>query len=254
MFKRGKRGQVTLFLILGVAIIAILALVFYLRDIGIGINPKTFLNNELSSIKDGVSKCLDRRGNFVLDVLGQQGGSMNPLRYSRYKGYNVNYLCENIAGQEACASRMFLLSDLEQEINSAMEFELKSCVDFSSYTGKAYELNIGKLVVKSEIGLEGVLIKIVWPIVLRKGEISASVSDFSEEIGIPLGKIYRAVGDILEVESTFGFFEKEGYILMHRNDYFIGIDKPYPDKIYSVGVSYHPYRFQFAVEGESSEK
>ena len=179
---------------------------------------------------------------------------MNPLRYKLYNGYRVNYLCENIVGKDTCASRMMLLDDLEQEINTAMEFELKSCVNLADYIGKVYELNVGKLTVKSEIGLESILIRVMWPITLRKGEITASISDFSEEVNIPLGRIYRAVNDILEIESNIGFFEKEAYILMHRNEYAIEIDRPYPDKIYRVGVPYHPYKFQFAVEGEASKK
>ena len=61
-----KKGQVTAFMIIGIVLIIVVALVFLARNqIGIGVPKQQFLDLQLKSIQDEVNRCVDERAIWV---------------------------------------------------------------------------------------------------------------------------------------------------------------------------------------------
>ena len=58
-----KRGQVSTFFILGIVLVIIVALIFFVRkQSGIGIPAADFLGSKLNTIENDVKRCIDKQG------------------------------------------------------------------------------------------------------------------------------------------------------------------------------------------------
>jgi len=247
-----KRGQVTLFIILGIVILVVIALIFGLRNIiGIGIGTDKFLSLKMGPLIDDLNRCIQEKADDGIVLIGKQGGTLKPIKYRMYNGNKVNYLCYNIIGDERCSNRMVLLTDMERELNDYLQFELANCVDTRALAKKLfYKVNVGKLRVDTRILRDNVVVDVKYPITISKGTATLTQEDFSQTINRPLGDLYNTVYDIIDSETTSGQFLQLPYMLAKRGSVEINIDKPYPDKVYILNKKNDNYIFQFAVEGE----
>ncbi len=250
--KMMKRGQVTVFIILGIVILVAIALVYSLRNlVGIGIEPQRFLSLRLEPLRDDVNRCIDKEARDALYLIGKQGGTLDPIKYKFYNGNNVNYLCYNIVGDERCSNHIVLVTDMVKELNNYLQSKLSDCINIKGISKKLfYNINVGKLSVDTRILANDVLVKVNLPITLSKGESTLSISDFSKTVNIPLGSLYDTVYDIVDSETSTGEFLQLPYMLAKRGSVEVNVDKPYPDKIYILNKKNDNYIFQFAIEGE----
>jgi len=247
-----KRGQVTLFIILGIVILVVIALIFGLRNIlGIGISSDKFISLKMGPLVDDLNKCIKENADEGIVLIGKQGGTLKPIKYRMYNGNKVNYLCYNIVGDERCSNRMVVLNDMEGELNDYLQFELANCVDTRALAKKLfYKVDIEKLSVDTRILGDNVVVNVKYPITISKGAATLTQEDFSQTINRPLGDLYNTVYDIIDSETTSGQFLQLPYMLAKRGSVEINVDKPYPDKIYILNKKNDNYIFQFAVEGE----
>ncbi|MEW6063459.1 MAG: hypothetical protein AB1571_03785 [Nanoarchaeota archaeon] len=247
-----KRGQVTLFIILGIVILVVIALIFGLRNImGIGIGDDRFLSLKMGPLADDLNKCIKEKANNGIVLIGKQGGTLKPIKYRLYNGNKVNYLCYNLIGDERCSNRMVLLSNMEKELNDYLQFELANCVDTRALAKKLfYKVTVGRLSVDTKILRDNVVVNVKYPITISKGSAALSQEDFSQAISRPLGDLYNTVYDIVDSEASSGQFLQLPYMLAKRGSVEINVDKPYPDKVYILNKKNDNYIFQFAVEGE----
>ena len=127
---RSKKGQMTIFIIIGVLIVSALALFFVFRsDIipGIGIGAEQSPNVFLAS-------CLDDDIREGLDLISLQGGSMeNQLNISfkfedeRFP-IDISYLCYSRNEYELCVNQEpMLFSQFKEKMYYYLEDSVRSC-------------------------------------------------------------------------------------------------------------------------------
>ena len=248
-----KKGQVTAFMIIGIVLIIVVALVFLARNqIGIGVPKQQFLDLQLKSIQDEVNRCVDERVPEGLKLLGLQGGTLQPGNYRLYKGNQVSYLCSNIPNDNRCLNMLQPLGNFGDSLKKFSEFELNNCLDpnkFKNIFG-AYDINIGKLNV--DIGLENekTLINVDYPVTLSKGDAKVTLPKITREIDAPIGSLYEAVYQIINGYASTGDFLHEAYMFQNRGEIEIKRDTVYPDIIFVLNKKNSDYAFQFAIEGE----
>jgi len=253
--KREKKGQITIFMIIGLVVIVIIALLLFARSRGVGIEPKKFLSSQIEPIKNSVTKCVGIEGVEALKLLGRQGGDLNPARYLKYKNENVAFLCFNKPGKKECINRMLTRREIEGELNVYVREQLYRCIHLEDFIDvQKYELIAGELAVNTMIASDEVFVGVDYPITLKKKGIEVGISDFSTRVQMPLGKLLKVTDDVLDAESEFGEFHTLAYELLYKGLYEIRKEQPYPDKIYILKIKDNPYIFQFAVEGEPYEK
>ena len=73
-----KRGQITIFVILGIVLVVIVVLLFTLRK---EILPKNILPTQTVSLQDHVEDCIRESGNSAINLVSKQGGEINPGFY-----------------------------------------------------------------------------------------------------------------------------------------------------------------------------
>ncbi|MDD5649926.1 MAG: hypothetical protein PHF86_05815 [Candidatus Nanoarchaeia archaeon] len=249
-----KRGQVTTFMIVGFVLLVIFVLIFFLRDYlfetvrGVE-GTKIILNSKLDEINFKVNDCIKTESTKALDLIGKQGGSVQLLNYIEYYDMKINYLCFGIPNTKKCENMGLSITELNNELTSYLEPRIKSCISMESFRDDSrYDFNIGDYTFNVNVLDKNILFNISYPITLKRKDVEVSVSSFSENLDIPLGKIQESVVDILNAESN-GNFDNVLYTLSKNNDIIVIVKRPYPDKIYTVKYKDSSYEFNFAIKG-----
>ena len=249
-----KKGQTTIFVILGIVIVAVALLLIFLRgQFFFGPVTREKLQDRFNSITDHVQGCIEKIAPDYIQRIGSQGGHLKTPdgTYRLMQDVSISYLCYNIPGKPICANRMLTLHDMEQELNDAIGQGLKTCLNLGKFKS-GVDLKVGTMNVDTVIGDYDTLVRVNLPIVLSKGELSVQENSFSKSFNYPLGKLYNVAMDIVDVETQYGDFEQLTYMLAHQGQIIIDKKKPYPDKLYILNTKDSPYTFQFFIEGEPS--
>jgi hypothetical protein len=250
LFKRG-RGQISGFAILGIVLVAVVILLFFLRD-QIGIVLPGNLGGTSADIGEHIRDCLQDVAPEYIERIGLQGGYLSTPEdtFRLYEGTPVSMLCYDIEGQSICRNRMLTLSDMEQELSEAIDQGLNTCINFGLFQKKGYDLTIGQRDVQVEIGPSVTKVTMIQPLHVVKGDTVVDHQEFFETFDVPLGRLYDVSQDIVNAEASMGEFDQLPYMLAHKGQYIIEKKKPYPDKLYILQTKDHPYLFQFFIEGE----
>ena len=249
-----KKGQVTALTILGVVIVAVVLLLFLLRDrLPVPLLGGGTARERMAAVEKHIEDCVRKIGDEPLRRIALQGGHLELATdtYRMYLGTPISYLCTNIAGVPQCANRLLLRLDMEQELNVALGRELERCIDVRKIA-RGMQVQESGHEVQVAIGTDVVDVTVLKEVTLMRDDDRASQDAFRVSFAYPLGRLYEVVQDILQVETTLGEFEQLSYMLSHKGQYLIEKKKPYPDKLYLLQVRDNDYLFQFFVQGEPS--
>ncbi len=256
-----KRGQITVFVILGIVVVALIVLLFAFRDEIIPTTASTEnLNGIMDDIRDRVSECIEESAEGPLEKIALQGGylSVPAGSYRLWNDNTVSFLCYNMQDKKNCRNRLLTREHMEEELSDAVEQGLASCVDIEDFSPgliETYEVMTPEAMeVETTILEDQVLFELDYPITLESTSNDNVVSEdkFSVPVEVPLGELYEVALDILDAETSIGTFDTLTYMLAKMSRYTIYLHKPYPDKIYQIKLREGDYMFQFAVEGEPS--
>ena len=108
--EKNKKGQLTIFIILGLLILIVLILLFMrtedLKSFFLGKSP-------VEQIKD----CADESLRKGIEIVSKQGGAINPENYYLYEGNKLDYICFTEQSFQRCVMQKPLLkSSIEKGI------------------------------------------------------------------------------------------------------------------------------------------
>ena len=261
-----KRGQVTIFILLGILIVALVLSFIFLRG-KIHILPvsEEDLSDELEVYKGHIENCLFEVGSEKIWTLGKQGGHLKQAQgtYRLFEGEKISYLCWNVEGKPTCRQRLLTQEAMETELALALKEEvLRTCLDLKSLQdfGLTYTYDLSRFNVETDIGQDQVLISANLPMTISKGDLVLSQEKYSVTSGLPLGRLYETALEILNSEASIGYFDTTVYSVAKTSttnkQYIVQKLTPYPDKLYLVKINDVPYEdreylFQFFVQDEA---
>ena len=118
----GKKGQITIFIIIAVVIIAA-GVVIYLFW------PKiqtTFVQS--SDPESFIEDCLNAELKKNVELISKQGGLLNPVSYVMYNNDKVEYLCYTSEYYLTCyMQRPLLKQNIEDEIKISIKNKVDDC-------------------------------------------------------------------------------------------------------------------------------
>ena len=118
-----KRGQVTIFIIVAIIIVA-LAVLFYMISPRLGIDLTPTAKNPVKFIET----CIEEDIENVVEKLSLQGGSLEPEFYFTYNNISIEYLCYTNENYGECDIQQPLLqSNIENEIKNSVQDLIDSC-------------------------------------------------------------------------------------------------------------------------------
>ena len=247
-----KRAQTTAFVIVGIVILTVVILLFYLRgQFFLGPVTTTTLQDRLVPLEHHIKECLQDISDEPIRRIGLQGGylSLGSDTFGQYQGNSISYLCFSQGGRATCSNRMLTTKSMEQQLSDAISDGLATCLNLGRFR-RGFDLQIGRQQVTTTIGPSAVIVTLQMPLTIRKDDVVVQRDSFSQTFSYPLGRLYAVSQDIVDYESQFGEFEQLSYMLVHKGEYVIDKKKPYPDKLYLLKTKDNPYIFQFMVQGE----
>ena len=167
-----KRGQVTVFVIMALVVLIVLALLFFGREeirdkASTSTNVGKKLEVEMSSIEKEIKECLTKESVGFIQKISERGGYLEPVKSMNYKGKNLAILCQNVPGKDYCVNGMFSVKDLELRMNKYLEDNLVGCLTLSGFSDD-YELEKGEFQVNTEILKNNIILTLKLPVKLRK--------------------------------------------------------------------------------------
>ena len=238
-----KRGQATLFIILGIVLVILVALVFVYQDSLfslVGISQDVSYPAEVEELRDDLLDCFLDTAETSAFELGYQGGYFDLPRDSYETGFlNVPYFYSY--------GEVLLVENgvFEEEYGKAFVAGL-DCVDFSGYN-----VTEGEISVSVEISDEVLGYLVDYPLeVTSSGTVYDVAEGYEFELSLPFGYVYSVVsefvelsqGDYLDVTYLLDKdFESVDYFSPEEETYvfFILKDTEYGNYTYAFGMNYN---------------
>ncbi len=228
-----KRGQITVFVIVGILVILGFLLFFYLRAKTTIFTPEVVVPQEVAPVKRYVESCVQDIGEKAVIRLGMQAGyveipegiAINPGAYIAVGGpLKLPYWYLN--GIDTSPT----LSSMQSQISSYVSKNLKACLkNFSDFDEFIIEEK-GEINTKTVIAEEEVVITIDYPLVIKnkKGDKITTLSKYTTSVPVRLKRIYRLAKGIMRAENKDMFLEKTTIDLMALDP-----EIPFTDLVFS---------------------
>jgi cell division protein FtsL len=183
-----KRGQVTIFIILGILIVLIIAGFFIFNNYN-----KANLNSDLNRVNSFIESCIKQTGRNALVYVGSRGGHFSIPDLSTSEGIPY-YLYE---GVDHSPNREYVENQISLYIDNFIYFCLD---DFNSFEN--LNINVGYPNTKTTIEKERIILNTKFNVEINRGENNYQIEDFNDiDISVGLGKIINAAQEIIETQK-----------------------------------------------------
>ena len=213
MRKSDKKGQVTIFIILAIIIVAGVVLYFILQGGG-----KVELSPEMQPVYDYYLSCVEEHARQGVGLLGEQGGYIEPPDFilgSQYMpfssqldffGQPVPYWMY-VSGNNLLKEQVPSKGDMEEQLADYVGDRLSDC-DFSIWNNQGYDVYVEQGSV--DVHIKDAVVELSFDnlVVLGFGGKSVSVSSHEINVDSKLGKFYDLALDVYNYEKQNMFLEK----------------------------------------------
>ena len=251
-----KRGQTTVFIIIGIIILVSVGTFFYVnkavkeRQLEAERERSLLVPQQIEPIKNFIEACIDQVSRDGVNIIGLQGGyanlpedvfasaSQNIFSNSLqiFRNLKVPYwYYEKASGVQE--SQKLTIKQIEQELNNYVNENLAECVDgVRVFESQGYELNIGEVNTKSEIKQDSVEIEIDYPMQVSFKDVGFNFNSFSKDLDVALGRLYILANDIINNEDQTNFLEEKtlDFLIIYKEVPYDFVDFECTPKIWSV--------------------
>lgn len=237
MFK--KRGQVTLFIIIGVIMLLFLCFVIYTKmsnSSKIDYENVKSVNLNQESIKNYVETCLSMAVEEALWKVGAHGGYIDPKGNSNYREIGVSEFYQgrlpgvtyinNISVPYYIDSQRYPLSfpsiyDIEEKLARYTIVELENCLNFSTFEDYGFDITLPNVDYQSidfdfdqtEVGIEvttgyeDVSVEINYPMTFKIGQVEFRMKNFRANLPVRFRSLYNSAALLSnKIFSSFVYY------------------------------------------------
>jgi len=243
-----KRGQITVFVIVGIVILVTVFVVFYF--LGDMIKKQSeieavFDDSSLEPLQDYIGGCIEKNGNDAIELISN-GGKIDPGFFYYYDNRKINYLCYSNSFGPCERKEPFISKLFEDEIKNYMINKLPSCIDLGSLRNEGYDVQEGQMGVDVDVLDYSVIVALDYPITISKGGSRINENKFVRMFNVPLGRIAEVSKDVIDSEISYGEFFNQIYEIKHP-EVTVKSYEPVDVVVYTVSLRGHDYDFKFAV-------
>lgn len=213
-----KRGQVSIFVIIAIVIVAAVVLFFAIRGgiFGSGIP------GEFQGVYDAYGECIMRETQNGLSLLGTQGGriesnfddfvsgsSYAPFSsHLNFLGFNVPYWFY-VSGNGIITENVPTKSEMEGELENYIEGAIEDC-ELGEYYAQGFYIESGEPEVNVQIGEVEVEVSVDADVLVSREGESARKSAHEVVVASRIGKFHDTALEIYEKQSSDAFLEAYG--------------------------------------------
>lgn len=245
---RHGRGQVTLFVIIGIVAVILVALLLSLVMYRVDIDPIRTVPAEFEPIRQHVLGCMLYTGTDAVKEAASHGGYIDPheqdppLRFDAGEPTESELILFNREDESSAVPYYFHMNTpstcasctysgaqpTEEEMNEGIatyiDEHLGDCINFGVYPDFTVE-PLGDREVTVTVTNESVVVLVDWLVRMQRGESTATIEQFYERIDIPLGRYRNIANELASNEAYYQFLEN--YLLYIISTYG-GIGQPLP--------------------------
>lgn len=203
-----KKGQVTIFIILAIAIVAVLLILFMP-------NIKNLIYGPTS--EDFIKQCVEDSVEEIMPRIMSQGGSLEPEHYYLYDGKKIEYLCYTNDYYKKCVmQKPFLKQDIELEIDDYLKPKVEQC--FASLKQQLEKrgsvVSLGKIDVKTSIIPKAIIVSVEAPFSVTK-ETTSKFGKFRVEKRSEIYDLIMLSSSIANWEARYGDSDPQTYMMYY---------------------------------------
>jgi hypothetical protein len=252
MFERegmkNKNGQVTIFIIIGIIIVAVSILIYQFYP-----GLKSTLGIEESTPQTYIQSCVEDKLTETVNLISLQGGSVAPENYNLYQNDKIEYLCYIDEFYFPCIVQQPMLKQhIESEIKNEIDTTVNECFDLleESYVGKGYSVELKTGTKKIELLPQKVASTFNYTFTITKGEDIQKYNSFSVVLNNNLYELTAIANSIIEWEANYGEAETSIYMNYYPNLKVEKILRSSGNKVYILTDRETGNKFQFAIQGQ----
>ncbi len=206
--KMSRKGQVTIFIILGILLLLALLLVVLMKKEIVTFKPEDILPTEKGKIEKYITACIEEAGNEALFKLGLQGGYIElPREIAANKNLHLQISPMNMVPYWAYGQTLSIpsLDEIKIRIDNYLEENVRNCLFENEAFQEQYTL-IEKSEIKAdtEIVQNKVLFNIHWDVEIKNkaGDVITEIINHAAESPIKLKQVYEVARTIVEKEMS----------------------------------------------------
>jgi len=208
-----KRGQVTIFIIVAIIIVALFAGYFIFRDkISVSKIPAS-----MEPVYTSFLSCLEEDTLVGIDILESQAGYISLPDFEPGSAYmpfssQLNFLGNPIpywyyvSGNNIQKEQVPSKRDMERELEDFIDTKVRNCI-FDNYYEEGYEIYQGEPETKIDISENNIKVNLDMDLTLTKGDDSVLVKNHELTVESKLGALYDSALKIYEKEQEDLFLE-----------------------------------------------
>ncbi len=238
--EKGKKGQLTLFVILGIVLVAGIVGYFLLRggiSSGIPKDLEPAYNAYLSCIQDSAErgvKILSQQGGYLyIDELDfDSGNAFMPFSSQLdFYGNPVPYWLY-VSGNNLLKEQLPTKSSMEADLERYVQENINDC-DFSSFNEQGIYADIYNGSVDIKINSGDIQIDVKNPVYLSFENESAYVREHSVKISSKLGEFYDNAFKLFNLEKSDSFLEAYALDVLRLNAPVTGVEITCSPKVFN---------------------
>ena len=214
-----KRGQVTIFILIGLVLVMSVAVVMYISEQTLLFKSSKFLPGDVKPAAEFIEQCIEDAGKEAINLVGLQGGYVylpeylknNPSAHIKYIGLKIPYWY--LEGRDSSPS----IELMQEQISQYIDENVESCVNNLSAFSKEYNVEIPySPVTQTILAKEDVLFETDYHIILKdkNGKSKLDIDEFKTTLPVAVKKVYELGQRILEKENQDMFLEEATINLM----------------------------------------
>jgi len=212
-YKINKRGQVTIWIIVAIAIVAVISLIFVVQK-------KPVINERYETQSPGyfLDACARKAVRDASDIMIPQGGLLNPSNVVIYNNVSIPYICQNTGFFTPCIHQHpSLLKEMEDDLQGYLQPKMEKCFSDLIKDMQRRNVEVTNETIYTTVKVESGKIKINMfaPITTKEKDVVQHFSYFESEIPSSMYDLGKVALDITKREALDCYFEYVGYMAIY---------------------------------------
>jgi hypothetical protein len=242
-----KSGQVTIFIIIAIIIVAAGLLIYSFYP-----QIKTSLSTQQQNPPSFIQSCIENEIRNAVNEISAQGGSIKPENFILYNDSKVEFLCYTNEYYRNCLVQQPMLKQhMESEIKNKIDKNVDACFVSmkNSYIKQGYAADLKTGDKRIELLPNRIVSTFNYSLTLTKGENVQKYNSFVVLLDNNLYELVAIANSIIDWETTYGQAEPSTY-MTYYHDLKVEDKSLSEGKVYILTDRNTGNKFQFAVRGQ----
>jgi hypothetical protein len=243
--KMNSKGQVTIFIIIALILIVLIAIFFLVR------NPPQMQVYDENNPQAYIEACTKDAVKEAVGILSPQGGDLVPKGSIKYNGIDITYLCYNTVFYKPCINqRPLLVEHLENEITDYITPKVADCFKLlQSNLEKRYDsIETSDMKLTVRLYPKQIAVDIDKKFKMTRGNNIREFDHFKMNMIHPLYDFAEIAMKIVNQETKYCYFDVLGFMILYPSYDVTNSITGDADSIYTIKERATNQQFMFATK------